>query len=191
MIKICAKQTKQVTNFKQMKKALLVLRFMLGLTLLSFIGIQYGTEFHEPTFFIKHKPNFKISYFSPIGESDNALEDLAENLKIEVVKYREFVKSRNLSPAITWLTPLLIALSSFLITSVISNSYVLPNRKTKAWKLFLAKYFIHLFLFALCYWIYWNWLGYGFGILTIIFYWILCLVSSILIGNEIVLKKKK
>jgi hypothetical protein len=72
-----------------MKVALL--KILAGLFLLMFVGIKYEPEFGEAAFFIKHKPNFKLEYFSLIGESDLAINDLDEKKRYEELKYQEFV----------------------------------------------------------------------------------------------------
>jgi len=66
---------------------LLIIAFILSL----FIGVKYHPEFHEPTFFWKHRPTFKLNYNSPIGDSGRALDKLTGKKKQEELDFREFV----------------------------------------------------------------------------------------------------
>lgn len=68
-----------------------ILFIVSGVIILSFTGIKYDTEFFEPAFFIKHRPTLKFNYYSPIGESDETLNELSEDRKKEEIAYQEFV----------------------------------------------------------------------------------------------------
>ena len=82
-----------------------------------FIGIAFDTEFDESRFFFKHKPNFKILYTSPIGESDLTLSNLKGERRTEEIYYQEFVGDYYTMSSIHGLTYLIIPIICFLIIS--------------------------------------------------------------------------
>jgi hypothetical protein len=61
-----------------------------------FVGIYFDDEFHSPSLFVKHRPTFKISFYSPIGMSDLQFSDLSTDKKAEQLAFDEFVKQQNL-----------------------------------------------------------------------------------------------
>lgn len=64
------------------------------LTTILFCGISRDREFWEPTIFIKHRPTFKIHFYTPIGESATTLSNLSEQGQKEELLYREFVEDQ-------------------------------------------------------------------------------------------------
>jgi hypothetical protein len=82
------------------KKGNLTRALYLGLGLLTllttilFCGISRDSEFYEPTIFVKHRPTFKIHFYTPTAESDMTLSDLSEEGKKEELLYQEFVEGQ-------------------------------------------------------------------------------------------------
>lgn len=72
---------------------LLIGFFFLLITWL-FVGIFRDDEFNESGLFIKHKPSFKIEFYSPSGMSDLTINDLPEPEKSEEIAYEEFVSNQ-------------------------------------------------------------------------------------------------
>jgi hypothetical protein len=71
--------------------------FISVLTIKLFCGIYIHDEFAEKHFFIKHRPYWKWIFYSPIGMSDNEIEDLSEENQIEQKYFNEFVRNQGLS----------------------------------------------------------------------------------------------
>lgn len=61
---------------------------------LLWIGIWHDPEFDEPNIFLKHQPSLKISFNTPVGESDLTLDDLPPGKYEEEKAYIDFVSSR-------------------------------------------------------------------------------------------------
>lgn len=61
-----------------------------------FIGVFSEPEFGDKTIFIKHKPTFKIEFYSPIGESDLKLSELNKEKQIEEIAFQEYIINQNL-----------------------------------------------------------------------------------------------
>lgn len=75
-----------------MKKILPIIWILVGALLLSFIGVKnHPTQGHRMVI-VKHKPSFKLEYFSPIGNSKKLLEELSPEEQKEERLYREFIK---------------------------------------------------------------------------------------------------
>ena len=60
-----------------------------------FIGVFSEPEFGDKTIFVKHKPTFKIEFYSPIGESDLKLSDLNKEKQIEEIAFQEYIINQN------------------------------------------------------------------------------------------------
>ncbi|SFT89924.1 hypothetical protein SAMN05216474_3036 [Lishizhenia tianjinensis] len=70
----------------------------LGFVLIRlFFGVYTHDEFGEKHLFIKHRPHWKWSFYSPIGMSDKKLENLDEERKYEQLMFNEFVREQGLS----------------------------------------------------------------------------------------------
>jgi hypothetical protein len=67
------------------------------LTIRLFCGIYIHDEFAEKHFFIKHRPCWKGIFYSPLGMSDNKIEELSEENQIEQKYFNEFVRNQGLS----------------------------------------------------------------------------------------------
>lgn len=61
------------------------------------VGSYHHDEFGETHFFIKHRPIWKWSFYSPIGMSDATLDNLSIKEREEQQLFEEFVSSRGLS----------------------------------------------------------------------------------------------
>lgn len=80
------------------KRALLVIVVVLvGLFIRFFCGIYIHDEFGEENLFVKHRPTWRWKFYSPIGMSDTAFEDLTPEKKVEQRYFDEFIRERNLS----------------------------------------------------------------------------------------------
>ena len=75
----------------RVKFYILFVGFISAILMLLFIVIKYDYEFHEPQFFIKYRPTYKINFYSPIGESDATVNDLNDYDKVEELAYQDFV----------------------------------------------------------------------------------------------------
>ena len=175
---------KTLCFIEKMTKALI--RILIGITLFSFVGIKYDTEFYEPEFFIKHKPNFKIEYYSPIGDSDLTLDDLSGERKEQEIAYREFVGNYYDRDILDNLSFFIIPLISLLILTGIAQISRLIDKKTRL-KNFLFGYMSNLVLLFVTFAIYWN-LNFN-GLLMTIIYWTLSIISIILIHRKIKITK--
>jgi hypothetical protein len=54
-----------------------------------FCGIYREPEFYDPSIFVKHRPTFKLEFYSTTGERD--FEQLDEESKKEELAYQEFI----------------------------------------------------------------------------------------------------
>jgi hypothetical protein len=75
-----------------MKKFLPIVWILVGTLLLSFIGVKNHPSQGHRMVIVKHKPSFKLEYYSPIGNSKKLLEELSPEEQKEELLYREFVK---------------------------------------------------------------------------------------------------
>lgn len=75
-----------------MKKFLPIVWILVGTLLLSFIGVKNHPSQGHRMVIVKHKPSFKLEYYSPIGNSKKILEELSPEEQKEELLYREFVK---------------------------------------------------------------------------------------------------
>jgi hypothetical protein len=82
-----------------MKKGISVaiLIFTIFFTIRFFCGIYIQDEFGEKHIFIKHRPSWKWVFYSPIGMSDNKIEELSQEEQTEQKYFNEFVKDQGLS----------------------------------------------------------------------------------------------
>lgn len=75
-----------------MKKILPILWIIVGSLLLSFIGVKNHPDEDHRMIIVKHKPSFKLEFYSPIGNSQKLLEELTEEEQKEELLYQEFIK---------------------------------------------------------------------------------------------------
>jgi hypothetical protein len=75
-----------------MKKLLPIIWILIGGLLLSFIGVKNHPSQEHRMVIVKHKPSFKLEYYSPIGDSKKLLEELSPEEQKEELLYREFIK---------------------------------------------------------------------------------------------------
>lgn len=75
-----------------MKKILPIVWILIGGLMLSFIGVKNHPSQEHRMVIVKHKPSFKLEYYSPIGNSKKLLEELSTEEQKEELLYREFVK---------------------------------------------------------------------------------------------------
>lgn len=162
------------------------IKILIGITLFSFVGIKYDTEFFEPELFIKHKPNFKIEYYSPIGESDLTLNDLRGERREQEITYREFVGNYYDRGSSDNLSFLIIPLISLLILTGITQIIRVIDRKTQMKELLIG-YLSNLIWLFITFAIYRS-LNLN-GLLMIITYWTLSLLSIILINKKMKITK--
>lgn len=78
-----------------MKKLLLLLNILVGLFLISMIGIKYHPEYNERTVIVKHRPSLDFVFYSPIGDTDKTLEDLSHKEQKQELLYRTYIKRPN------------------------------------------------------------------------------------------------
>lgn len=57
-----------------------------------FLGVYKDREFGNRRLFIKHHASLKVSFYSPLGQSDYTLNDLDPKRSQEEVLYREYVE---------------------------------------------------------------------------------------------------
>jgi len=82
-----------------MKKLILAITSVLIISLVIrlWTGAYYHDEFAENHFFIKHRPTWKWTFYSPIGMTDNQLNDLTEEQRVEQLLFEEYISSRGMS----------------------------------------------------------------------------------------------
>jgi len=76
-----------------------------------FVGLYRDDEFYEPDLFTKHRPTFKVNFYSPIGMQDLELNDLTPDRRLEEKAFQEFIVERNIqnnSDARLWYLPLIL-----------------------------------------------------------------------------------
>jgi hypothetical protein len=161
-----------------MKVALI--KILAGLFLLMFVGIKYEPEFGEAAFFIKHKPNFKFEYFSPIGESDLAINDFDQKNQYEELKYQEFVVNYYNKDFLSYLTYFIVPLIGLLFVSVLLD-FVKNKIKPYPFQFIFIEYAVHFFVFMVMCILCWN-IG-NYGEIFILLYFSLVILSGILLRN--------
>jgi hypothetical protein len=89
--------------------------FFLGIIFLVltwlFVGFFRDDEFYEPKLFTKHRPTFKVNFYSPIGMQDMKLNSLPPGRKAEEIAFREFVLKQHVqynSDARLWYLPFIL-----------------------------------------------------------------------------------
>lgn len=75
----------------------LVIIIATGIIIRLFAGTYIHDEFGEKHFFIKHRPTWKWSFHSPIGQTDLKFENLTFDDQKEQLLFDEFIKKRGLS----------------------------------------------------------------------------------------------
>ena len=96
-----------------------------------FVGLFRDNEFCELDIFTKHRPTFKINFYSPTGMSDLTVNDLTADKQVEEIAYEEFVDKRNIQ---LWFIP--FVLIQLTLTSLILGIYKLrQNIIFKIWQL--------------------------------------------------------
>ena len=156
------------------------IKILAGLFLLMFVGIKYEPEFGESAFFIKHKPNFKLEYFSPIGESDLAITDLNQKNQYEELKYQEFVGNYYNKDFLYYLAYFIVPLIGLLIFSALLD-FVKNKKRAYPIKFIFIEYAVHFLVFMVLCILYWNIGNYGKSL--IILYFSLMILSGILLRN--------
>jgi len=76
-----------------------------------FVGLFRDDEFYELDLFTKHRPTFKMNFYSPIGMQDLKVEDLTPDRQLEEIAFQEFVIKQHLqnkSDARLWYLPLIL-----------------------------------------------------------------------------------
>ena len=76
-----------------MKKRILgvIFTFAAVLSIRFFCGVYVHDKFAERHFFIKHRPTWKWTFYSPIGISNKKIEELSEENQIEQKYFNEFI----------------------------------------------------------------------------------------------------
>jgi hypothetical protein len=82
-----------------MKKKIIIIISLLPISLVTrlWTGVYHHDEFAETHFFIKHRPIWKWTFYSPIGMSDYQLNDLTEEQRTEQLLFEEFISSKGIS----------------------------------------------------------------------------------------------
>ncbi|WP_276373730.1 hypothetical protein [Chryseolinea sp. H1M3-3] len=121
------------------------LNILIGTTFLIltwiFVGIFRDDEFYEPTIFIKHRPTFKVNFYSPIGMSDLQLKDLTMEKQKELLAFDEFVIKEGIqynSNDKLWYLP-------FVLIQITLTSFtfgILNSKAHKIWRM--------IFHFSIC-----------------------------------------
>lgn len=62
-----------------------------------FCGVYIHDEFAERHFFIKYRPSWKWTFYSPLGMSDIKIEELSKEKQTEQKYFNEFVRDQGLS----------------------------------------------------------------------------------------------
>jgi hypothetical protein len=62
-----------------------------------YTGVYIHDEFGSKHFFIKHRPIWKWTFYSPIGMSDKNINDLSDTEKLEQKLFDEFITKQGMS----------------------------------------------------------------------------------------------
>lgn len=167
-----------------------IIKVLLGILVLSFIGIKYHPDFDEISFFIKYRPNFKFQYKSPLAESNLDLNDMLPSLQKEEIRYQEFVGDYLNSTFLDKMSPGIIALMSFLLISGVFSMVVSrKNRNRGSYKRMVTAYLSNVMVFFFVYSLYWNFKINGTWL--IVLYFLLCTLFIILIYTRSFHKRYK
>ncbi len=80
-----------------MKKILsLIIVLTLGISIRFYTGVYIHDEFGSKHFFIKHRPIWKWTFYSPIGMSDKNINDLSDTEKLEQKLFDEFITKQGI-----------------------------------------------------------------------------------------------
>ena len=79
------------------KKYLIILLLTVIIVLRFFVGVYSHDEFGGTNLFIKHRPIWKWSFYSPIGMSDIEIKDLSTKEQKEQLLFNEFITHKGLS----------------------------------------------------------------------------------------------
>ncbi|MBS7252414.1 hypothetical protein [Flavobacterium branchiicola] len=74
-----------------------VFAFAIVITIRLFCGVYHHDEFAEKYFFIKYRPVWKWTFYSPIGMSDRKIEELSKEEQLEQKYFNEFITDKGLS----------------------------------------------------------------------------------------------
>lgn len=99
-----------------------------------FVGFFRDDEFSEPNFFLKHRPTFKVNFYSPTGMEDFELSELSAEREAEQIAYNEFVAKQlfqNNRPEILWFLPFMF----IQMTLTFFCFGILKMRRTIAYKI--------------------------------------------------------
>lgn len=112
---------------------LTALGLVFGLLTVLFCGICRDPEFYEPSIFVKHRPTFKLHFYSPTGEQD--IIDLNERGKEEEIAFQEFVVNQKVYTdnldKLWFLPPILIQLTlTFLFLATTVRTHINSMRVT-------------------------------------------------------------
>ncbi|MET3026238.1 hypothetical protein ABXT06_06150 [Flavobacterium sp. UW10123] len=80
-----------------MKRKTVIFILIIVVAVRLFCGVYAHDEFGGTNFFIKHRPTWKWSFYSPFGMSDKKMEDLSKEEQIEQKYFNEFVLDQGLS----------------------------------------------------------------------------------------------
>lgn len=167
-----------------------VIKLLIGVITLSFIGIKFHPELNEPSFFIKPVPNFKFQYYSPLSENGLHFEELSKEQQKEELSYQKFVGDYLQGNFADTLSPIIIAFMSFLIISGAFSLIVSrKSRNRNSWKRMLTAYLGNLLIFFLMFSIYWNFKPNG--ALVISAYFVLCILFVTLLYTRSFRRKYK
>ena len=75
-----------------MKKLLPVVWIVIGCIFLTFIGVKNHPEEDHRMIIVKHRPSFKLEFYSPIGGTTKLFEELSPEEQREEKLYQEFIK---------------------------------------------------------------------------------------------------
>ncbi len=70
---------------------------IIGLLTRLWVGVYHHDEYAETHIFIKHRPIWQWTFYSPIGMSNHQLDDLTEEQRKEQLLFEEFISSKGMS----------------------------------------------------------------------------------------------
>lgn len=79
------------------KKYLIIFLLAVIIIFRFFVGVYSHDEFGGTNLFIKHRPTWKWSFYSPIGMSDIEIKDLSTEEQKEQLLFNEFITNKGLS----------------------------------------------------------------------------------------------
>lgn len=158
-----------------------ILRILLGIVILLFLGIKQHPEYGDSSLFVKYRPSLKFEYYSPVAKYGTPYDNLTSEQLQDEQAYQQFVGDRFEGGLLQLLVPVGVPLMTFLMITGVLRVYF-RNSKYKRrfrFKRELTFYLCTLTLFFIIYYLYWNFIGQG--KFVIVLYFSLCFICAFML----------